>query len=112
MNKKSIKILHLIIILISYAEPFWLSWKLVAVLMVLYWLQIAIFKSCVLSIWEYNDNETSFIATNVNKLLSLFGLHISPAKIRFFVNWLILPIVLLVALILQVGLHFVPVVNI
>lgn len=92
--KNFIKILHFIIIVLAYSTPLWLDWRIIFIGVILYWLQILIFKACVLSIAEYKSTEVSFVGTYVNKILAIFGKEIATKHMKLFLNY-ILPIIIL-----------------
>jgi len=108
MKKKLIIVLHLLFIIVAYTSPFWLDWRLVIIGAVLYWVQLMVFKACILSIAEYGNTETSFVAVNVNKLLSkVIGKEIAINKIKVVLDWLPLFFVI-AAYILQNYLNVTP----
>lgn len=112
MKERFLTALHLIIIIITYTSPLWLDWKLIGLGVALYWIQIRVFKACVISIAQYGDTETSFVATYLNQFLKLFNKELKVDDIRFFLDW-ILPIsFFILAVILQVYTGLIPLVSI
>lgn len=97
-----ITIVHVLIILTFYVLPFLVSWKIVAIVVFLYYLQIALLNRCVLTILQFKeqDRTTSFYSY----LLEKFGFHPDREKVRFIVDRVIPLAVLAVALIYQLVL--------
>jgi hypothetical protein len=99
---------HIVIILFAYSSPLWLDWKLVALGIVLYHLQLFLFGGCILSLAQFKGEKKSFHEWYLAKL----GLAIDSKKLRFFLN-IILPFVFLaLAFILQLGFGVQPLVKI
>lgn len=95
MKQKLLAVLHWLIVIFIYSAFIWADWRWFLVGIPIYWLQIIIFKACVISIAQYDNKETSFVGLNFNKLLKLLSFKELPMKkIRFFLDW-ILPIVFL-----------------
>jgi len=111
MKEKLLNIIHLLIILVVYTAFIWADWRFLLLGVFVYWLQILIFKACVISIAQYKNKETSFVGVYINRFLQLFGKQLPMKKIRFFLDW-ILPIIFLsLAYVLQHYLGIVPKVN-
>ncbi len=106
-QNKIIIFLHTIIIILLYTSPFWLSWKLIALLIVLNYTQVLIFGGCVLTILQFNSTEMSF----QEWLWSHLGLNINRRKFNRFLMWQLPFILLAVALAWQQLLSFKPLVH-
>jgi len=50
---------HLILIILLWASPFWLSWKLIILAIVLYYLQLLVFKDCILTKAQFGEKKRS-----------------------------------------------------
>jgi len=50
--------MHTIIILLAWLSPFWLDWKIIIACLILYFLQIFIFKSCILTNIQFKGKIT------------------------------------------------------
>ncbi|MFY9228039.1 MAG: hypothetical protein WAO28_01790 [Candidatus Microsaccharimonas sp.] len=101
MNKKPIIIVaHVIIILLAYSAPFWLDWRLVLVGVMLNYIQILIFKGCVLSHAQFEDKKQSFHEWYLRKL----GLKPDRRILNIALRWIIPFVLLGLALIFQVVL--------
>jgi hypothetical protein len=53
-------ILHLILIIFVYASPWLIPWQYILIILVLYRLQLWIFKGCILTIFQFGKERTSF----------------------------------------------------
>jgi len=97
-NKPVIIAAHIIIIVLAYSAPFWLDWRLVLVGVVLNYVQILIFKGCVLSHAQFEDKKQSFHEWYLRKL----GLKPDRRVLNVVLRWIIPPVLLGLALIFQV----------
>lgn len=96
MKNILIEILHWLIIIALWSSPFWLDWRLIAIGTAIYWLQILIFKACVLTIAQFGDKDTGFFGQYLNKLFKfLFNKEVPMKKLRFFLDW-VMPIVFII----------------
>lgn len=112
MRQKSLALLHLIIILLVLVSPLWLDWRLIGLGVILYWLQLIIFKTCIISIAQYGDHQASFWAINVNRLMKVFNKQIEISKIRFFVAWILPILIFLFAILIQSHFKLLPLISI
>ena len=84
--------LHLIIILVIFSSPFWLSWKLIVIAIFIYYVQLLLFKNCILTTLQFQekDRNTTFYSYYLEKL----GFNVNKKKLRLFLDyilpWLIL----------------------
>jgi hypothetical protein len=92
-------IAHILIILIAYSSPIWLDWRLVTLGIGLYYLQIAIFGGCLLSLGQFKGERKSFHEWYLTKL----GLRVNRRKLTFFLNKIQPFLFLIAALIMQLG---------
>lgn len=111
MKEKVLIIVHTVFVLFAYISPIWLDWRLVGLGALLYWIQILVFKACILSIAQYGNTETNFVGVYVNKFMGIFGKKIPGRKIKVFLDWAPL-IVFVIALSLQNYLGSKPLVQI
>jgi len=94
MKDDILALIHTLIILFAWASPFWLTWKIIFPITLIYFLQIIIFKSCIITNLQFNKNikKTSDITMaaywanklgyRVNKkILKLFSDYINPTLI-------------------------------
>lgn len=89
-NKPLVVVLHVVVILLAYSAPFWLDWRLVALGVVLNYLQILIFKGCVLSLAQFEDKKQTFHEWYLRKL----GFKPNRNVLNFILRYII-PFVLL-----------------
>ncbi|MBI5621019.1 hypothetical protein HY949_04515 [Candidatus Gottesmanbacteria bacterium] len=77
MKKKVIVLLHYLVIIFAVSLPFWLDWKAVAFIVVVYHL---IFTRgigyCPLTVWQFGTAEEGFIEKHIVVLFRLFGLSV------------------------------------
>ena len=48
--------LHLILIILAWTSPFWISWKIILLFIGMNYLQIIFFKACVLTLVQFKEN--------------------------------------------------------
>jgi len=88
--------LHLFIILLIYISPFLLSWKIVVLLVMLFYIQLLLCGNCILTIIQFKKN-TSFFYYYLSKL----GFNVNKGKIDFILTYVMPLLILVVALIWQ-----------
>jgi hypothetical protein len=99
MSKRPLVIIvHILVILLAYSAPFWLDWRLVAVGVVLNYVQIIIFKGCVLSRAQFEDKKQTFHEWYLRKI----GFKPNRTILNFTLQYVIPFVVLGLALIYQV----------
>lgn len=77
MKKKVIVLLHYLVIVLAVSLPFWLSWKIVAIIMLVYHLVFTRgFGYCPLTVWQFGTAEEGFIEKHIVVLFRLFGLSL------------------------------------
>ena len=69
MKDKLITIIHMLIFILAATSCLWLNIKFLTIGLILYWLQIIIFDSCVLSIAQFKNKDTVFMGIYINKLM-------------------------------------------
>lgn len=91
--------IHLALIMCVLASPFWLSWKIILVCIALYYLQILIFKNCILTIIQFNtkDHNDSFYSHYLNRL----GFRVNKHKLRIFLDYILPWLLFLIAITIQ-----------
>ncbi len=93
---------HAVIMLAAYTSPLWLSWELIALGVILYWIQLLVFGGCILTIAQFNTKDESFSLHYFEKLT---GLKVARQKAHFFMNYTLPVIFVLLAILLQFGLN-------
>lgn len=101
MKNKLVAIIHLLFIILAYSSPFWLDWKLIALGISLYIIQIIFFKTCILSYIQFENKNISFVGIGIEKFLGILNIKIKHSNIRLFLNYLLPILILLMAYILQ-----------
>lgn len=77
MKKKFIVLLHYIVIVLAVSMPFWLSWKMVAIIILAYHLVFTRgLGYCPLTVLQFGSAEEGFIEKHIVALLRFFGLSI------------------------------------
>lgn len=77
MKKKVIVLLHYTIVLLAISLPFWLSWKIVSIIMLAYHLVFTRgIGYCPLTVWQFGTAEEGFIEKHIVVLFRLFGLSL------------------------------------
>jgi len=99
---------HIVVILFTYSSPFWLDWRLVATGIALYYLQIAIFGGCVLSLAQFKGEKISFHEWYLTK----FGVRVNRKKLKFFLDRVLPFIFLALAIVNQLLFGLRPLVSI
>ena len=100
MKKPTVIIAHIIVIIFAYSAPFWLDWRLVFVGVILNYIQILVFKGCVLSHAQFEDKKQSFHEWYLRKL----GFKPNRRVLNFVLRWVIPFVLLGLAYIFQVVL--------
>ena len=92
--------LHLIIILLVLSSPFWLSWKIITIFILLYYLQLFFLKNCVLTKLQFNEPErdTTFYSYYLTKL----GFKVNKRKLKIFLDYVLPWVILLISFLLQI----------
>ncbi len=111
MKKRIVSFAHGIIVILAYSSPFWLDWRIFFVLFVLYFLQIIIFKGCVLSYLEYGTFRQSFSTNFVATILGFLGLKVEKRSIKYFLDRVLPALLIFLAVIWQIIFHFQPLVS-
>ena len=107
MKDKFITIIHMLIFILAATSCLWLNIKFLAIGLALYWLQILIFDSCVLSIAQFKNKDTVFMGIYINKLMRKLKLKEWNIKQQKTFMRVIEPImVLLLAILFQVVLKW------
>ena len=102
--------IHLILIILVWLSPFWLSWKLILFFIFLYYLQLVIFKGCLLTQSQFNIKGREMIFYHY--YLTKFGFKIGKEKARIFVDYILPWIILIAAIIIQTRFSIFPLIRI
>lgn len=69
MKDKLITVIHMLVFILAATSCLWLNIKYLIIGLIIYWLQILIFDSCVLSIAQFKNKDTVFMGIYINKLM-------------------------------------------
>lgn len=111
MRDKLLTCTHLIIAILAATSFLWLDIKIILIGLVLYYLQLIVVGSCVLSVAQFKNKDTVFLGIYINKLLRL--LHIKELSIKqqkIFMRYIEPMTILFLAILLQVVLKFKPII--
>lgn len=97
---------HALVILLAFSSPWWLDWRLVLAGVAAYYVQLLVFKGCVLSQYQFKNSAQTFHGWYLAKL----GWHPDPVKLLFVLNYVLPPLILVIAFAWQLWLHRVPLV--
>ncbi len=107
MKDKLITIIHMLIFVLAATSFLWLDIRLLLIGLTLYWLQIIIFDSCVLSIVQFKNKDTVFMGIYINKLLRKLNMkELTIKQQKIFMRYIEPIIILILAVIYQVILKF------
>ncbi len=99
-------IVHMVLILLAYSSPFWLDWRLIAVGVILNFIQLSLVGGCVLSHAQFEDRNQTFHEWYLSKL----GIKIKRKPfnfvLRYVVPFIILGSAILIQIFLQVDVAF------
>ncbi|QQS69330.1 hypothetical protein IPP75_05470 [Candidatus Saccharibacteria bacterium] len=84
------------LIVVAYTSPFWLDWRLITVGVLVYYAQLIIFGWCVLSTAQFGEKKTFH-----EWYLSKLGVHPNPKTLKFFLDFIIPPVLVFVAINIQ-----------
>ena len=97
-NKNAlVHVLHFLIILFCWLSPFILSWKLILVGILLYYLQNIFLKGCLVSYLQFGNHEETMYSYYLTKL----HINFNRKKLRFVTDHIFPWVILLIALIYQ-----------
>ena len=98
--------LHLILLILMYASPFILDWRIILLFLGLYYVQLMIFGACILSMMEFNSGEVrkSFF----EHYLSRFGFQFNERKLSLILDYVVPLIIITLALFWQLKLQYSP----
>ncbi len=107
MKETSLIFWHTIIILLAWLSPFWLDWKLIFICSALYWLQILIFKGCILTNIQFKDKIK--LTKKSDRTMYAFwadwlGFKPNRKKLKFLAVYIMPLIVLIIAILWQIVL--------
>lgn len=99
--------IHLILIVAAYLSPFWLTWKIIALGVVVLSAQFLILGRCLLNQPSYGKKDGQLY----QNLLTQLHIPYDERRLRRILDWIVPGTVLFIALIVQLGLHYQPVIR-
>ena len=94
-----ISIVRLIIIILALSSPFFLSYKIILLLVILYQLQLLVFGGCVLTKVQFKDRAESY--SYWAYVLEKAGFHPNYKKLKIFLDYILPVAILLIAYLYQ-----------
>ncbi len=83
MKKQVISLAHWLVIALAVSLPFWLDWKVVALIVVVYHLVFTRgIGYCPLTVWQFGTAEEGFIEKHIVALFRILGFSI-PTNRRY-----------------------------
>jgi len=111
--KKILPILHAVLLLVSLLSPLWADWKIVVIGFAVYILQKVIFKGCLLSFAEFGrENGKPKMHFTPYYLKKFFGLKATERMVMRFLDYIVAPLVPIVAILIQIVFHYRPLIKI
>jgi len=101
MKEEILAIIHTIVILFAWLSPFWLDWKIIFICLVLYELQIFIFRGCILTNLQFKKerkNNMTMYAFWAEKM----GFKPNRKRLSFSSSYIMPAIILIVTIIWQI----------
>ncbi|KKQ93961.1 MAG: hypothetical protein UT66_C0018G0026 [candidate division CPR2 bacterium GW2011_GWC1_39_9] len=92
-------IFHGALILFAYTSPLWLDYRLFFIGLLLYYIQIAIFKGCMLTYAQYGTFNTRFSDKIFEPIFKIFKVKLSQKQMGLFLDYLF-PVFLVIVCIL------------
>ena len=91
---------HLIIVLFMWSSPFWLSWKVIFLLIFLYYIQLLFYGDCILIIAQYKNKRREI--TIYTQILENFNFKINRKRLVFISDYVFPWVILGIAFFWQV----------
>jgi len=93
--------IHLIIVILAYSSPFWLSIEWILIGIVLNYLQILVLKGCILSQKEFSSKDILFVDYYLRKA----GIHFPAKHSKFIIRYIFPAIICVTAFVWQIVLR-------
>lgn len=111
MKDRILTIIHMTIAILAATSFIWLDIKFLLIGLVVYWLQLLIFGSCVLSVAQFNNKDTVFLGIYINKLLHFLHLReLTIKEQKIFMRYIEPSIILMLAILFQIILKIKPII--
>jgi len=103
MKHEVLVIAHTLLILLAWTSPFWLDWKIILICLVLYFLQIFIFKSCVLTNFQFESKVTKKSEMTMYTFWAeTFGFKPDRKRLKFVSSYIMPLIILIITILWQI----------
>lgn len=113
MKTKLLPLLHLMLLLLSFSSPFWIDWKIVLIGFILYELQKILLKGCVLSFAEFGSKDGRPVQHFTPYYLKkIFGIKASDSLVMRNLDYVVAPLVPILAILLQLVFKLTPAIKI
>ena len=89
--------IHLIIVLLAWASPFYLSWKIILALVIVFYLQLFVIRDCILNT---EKRETTICIP----ILKNLGFKVNKKKLVILSDYIFPWLIILVAILWQIVL--------
>lgn len=110
--KKLLAILHAFLLAASIFSPLWIDWKIIVIGCVLYILQKWVFKGCILSFAQFGIKDGKprehFTPYYLKKY---FGIKTEDYLVMRYLDYLVAPLVPIIAVIIQVIFSYQPLIK-
>lgn len=91
--------IHLILIIIAYSSPFLFNWKLIALGIIILFIEYFLFEGCILTNIQFGKKQKDLTFYTI--YLELLGFKFNRKKLKFFIRYIMPFIVLAISLIWQ-----------
>jgi hypothetical protein len=99
MKKEIIIFIHLILIIAIWLSPFFVSWKIILLFIILYYTQLSIFGNCILTQKQFKSKKRE--DTFYSYILERIGFNVNKNLIRILADYIFPWIIFLIAITLQ-----------
>lgn len=90
---------HLFLIFLVWISPILFDWKIIFLLILVYYLQLVIFGGCILSKKQFGSNKRE--ETFYSYYLCKMGIDVNKRKLVFFLDYILPWVLLIVAYVIQ-----------
>jgi hypothetical protein len=94
--KKIIPILHLSIIITILLSPWFIPWKYIILIFILFLLQLLIFKGCILTQLQFGNKNEGFYYHYLKKIFPSIKQNFIENIVRFVIPFVIIAMALLI----------------
>lgn len=95
--KNFIGFIHILLILACLTSPWFLDWRIVIIIGILFFLQWVVLGGCILTKWQFGTYKT----TMWEHIFDFLKIPVDKKHLRFFTGWILPLIIFLTAIIIQ-----------